>query len=361
MEKIGKLILEDGTKIEGVSFGYPRSSAGEVVFNTGMVGYPESLTDPSYFGQILVLTYPLIGNYGVPAREREGGLLKYFESEKIRIAGLIISDYSEIFSHYQAKQSLGSWLKKEKMPALFGIDTRILTQKLRQKGTMLGKIIIAREIDYYDPNEENILPNVSIKKPRKFGRGKWKIILIDCGLKNNILRELLRRDTTVFRVPWNFSFSTSHLHYNGVVISNGPGNPAKAESTIDQIRWLMDKSKLILGICLGNQLLALASGAKTYKLKFGHRSQNQPCQDFLTQKCYITSQNHGFAVEKKSLPFGFMPWFTNLNDQTIEGIRHKIKPLFGVQFHPEASPGPSDTSFLFDEFLSQVKQYAKKH
>lgn len=359
MEKIGKLILEDGTTIEGVSFGYPRSSAGEVVFNTGMVGYPESLTDPSYFGQILALTYPLIGNYGVPSRKRENGLLKYFESERIQVAGLIISDYSKEFSHYQARQSLGFWLRKEKVPALYGVDTRSLTQKLRQKGTMLGKIIIDKELDYYDPNAQNILQYVSIKKPKKYGRGKWKIVLIDCGAKDAILRELLKRDTTVYRVPWDFSFSQARLHYDGVVISNGPGDPVKAEKTIEQIRWLLVKSKPVMGICLGNQLLALAAGAKTYKLKFGHRSQNQPCQDFLTQKCYITSQNHGFAVEHKSLPDNFIPWFINLNDRTIEGIEHKTKPFFGVQFHPEASPGPSDTSFIFDLFLEWIKKHAR--
>ena len=360
MDKIGKLILENGTKIEGLSFGCPASVAGEVVFNTGMVGYPETLTDPSYCGQILVLTYPLIGNYGVPPRQRVDGILKYFESEKIQVAGLIVANYSSAWSHYLGHSSLGEWLKKEKIPALTGIDTRQLTQWLRQHGTVLGKIIIKKDVPWYDPNKNNILGQVSFKNPKIYGPGRPRIALVDCGMKNNILRELIKRKVTVIRVPWDFNLASRRFYYDGVIISNGPGNPAKALATIDQVKWLIEKGIPTFGICLGNQLLALALGAKTYKLKFGHRSQNQPCQDVITKKCYITSQNHGFAVKSNTLSRDCQPWFINLNDQTIEGIRHRTKPLMSVQFHPEAFPGPSDTAFLFDEFLSMVKKYARK-
>lgn len=359
MRKRAKLILEDSTEIEGISFGYNRSSAGEVVFNTGMVGYPESLSDPSYFGQILVFTYPLIGNYGVPPRTRQCGILKYFESEKIQIAGLIVSNYSEIFSHHQAKESLAAWLKKERIVALTDVDTRSLTQRLRQQGTMLGKIVVEKDVSYYDPSANNILPFVSIKKPKKYGQGKLRIVVIDCGVKNNILLELINREVEILRVPSDFSFSDARFKYDGVIISNGPGDPMKAKKTVQEVNWLLQRNIPLLGICLGTQLLALAAGAKTYKLKFGHRSQNQPCRDLENKRCYITSQNHGYAILGKSLSGGFLPWFVNLNDQTIEGIKHKSKPFMGVQFHPEASPGPSDTSFLFDLFLDYVKNHAE--
>ncbi len=357
MPKRGTLLLEDGTVIEGVSFGYPQSRAGEVVFNTGMVGYPESFTDPSYYGQILVLTYPLIGNYGVPRNTTVGGLPAFFESDRPHIAGLIVANYSHTYSHYRAAQSLGAWLTKTKVPALTGIDTRQLTKKLRERGTMLGKIVIGRDVEPYDPNAGNVLPFVSVRKSLSYGKGPLRVVLYDCGVKNNIIRELVARGVQVLRVPWDYPLSKSRLQYDGVVLSNGPGDPTKAGATIAEVARLLKRDKPVFGICLGIQLMALAVGAKTYKLTFGHRSQNQPCQDIATGRCYITSQNHGFAVNDKTLRGGFLPWFVNLNDNTLEGMKHASKPFMAVQFHPEATPGPLDTSFLFDQFLSMVKRH----
>lgn len=339
---MGKLILSDGATFEGQSFGASNSTSGEVVFNTGMVGYPESLTDPSYFGQILVLTYPLVGNYGVPD-------IKLLESKKIQIKGLIVQNYIDKYSHFEAKKSLGEWLKKEGIPALSGIDTRKLTRKLRSHGVMLGSIDSS---EVYDPNQENVLPYVSVAKPETFGEGKKHIVLIDCGAKENIVRSFLKRKVKVTVVPWDFDPIKQKLDFDGVMISNGPGDPSQAQETIKIIKNLINKNIPTFGICLGSQLLALAAGGKTYKLKFGHRGQNQPVQDLITKKGLITSQNHGFAVDMKSLNKDWKEWFINLNDGTNEGIRHKNKPFMAVQFHPEASPGPTDASYLFDEFLS---------
>lgn len=357
-----KLLLKDGTKFEGTSFGAPVSAVGEVVFNTGMVGYVESLSDPSYAGQIIVLTYPLVGNYGVPDR-------KHLESAKIQAAGLVVAEYSENYSHHAARESLSEWLKRSGVPAITGVDTRALTKKLREHGVMLG-VLDARPTsgarrrlaasDFIDPNEENLVAKVSIKKPETHGEGPVKIILVDCGMKENIMRSLVRPETTVVRVPWDYDFSNDT--YDGVVISNGPGDPEQCEATIANITRAMISNKPILGVCLGNQLLALAAGGKTYKLKYGHRSQNQPCIDLVGNpsfdkaqgKCYITSQNHGFAVDAKSLPSDWSVWFTNANDGSVEGIQHKTKPWRAVQFHPEASPGPTDTAWIFDEFLSSL-------
>lgn len=341
---MGKLILSDGTSFGGKSFGSNNSTSGEVVFNTGMVGYPESLTDPSYFGQILVLTYPLIGNYGVPDNQ-------WFESKKIQIKGLIVQNYIERYSHIEVKRSLGDWLKEERIPALEGIDTRELTRKLRYYGVMLGGI---NTEEFYDPNKENVLPYVSVKKPETYGTGKKHVVLVDCGAKENIVRSFLKRKIKVTRVPCDFDpiAYPPEEGFDGVMISNGPGNPEKAAATIKTIQKLLKTNIPTFGICLGSQLLALAAGGQTYKLKFGHRSQNQPVQDLTTKKGLITSQNHGFAVDAKKLPPGWMEWFVNLNDGTNEGIRHKTKPFMAVQFHPEATPGPIDANYLFDEFLS---------
>jgi len=350
-----KLVLEDGTRFEGVSFGHPSSKAGEVVFNTGMVGYPESFTDPSYEGQILALTYPLVGNYGVPAKEKNAGIQAFFESEKIHISGLVVADYSSTYSHWDAKKSLGEWLQEEKIPAITGIDTRALTKKLREKGVMLGKIVIDKDIPLFDPNKENLVANVSRKAIQHFkGKGK-KVVLIDCGAKNNILRSLLQRGLDVTVVPWNCDIFAKKIDFDGLLISNGPGDPKQCIGTINTIRNALEKEIPTFGICLGNQLLALAAGADTYKLKYGHRSQNQPCVMVGTKKCFITSQNHGFAVNAKTLPKGWGEWFINANDGSNEGIRHKTKPFFSVQFHPEATPGPVDTAFLFDEFVKELK------
>lgn len=342
---LGKLTLANGTVLTGESFGANTSASGEVVFNTGMVGYPESLTDPSYFGQILVLTYPLIGSYGVPPK-------KFFESKKIQIRGLIVQNYINHPSHFESRQTLDNWLKKEGVSALSGVDTRSLTTMLRSHGTMLGKIEVNSKTKFYNPNQENLLPSVSCKKVKKHIRGKKRIVLIDCGAKENILRSLLARGVSVLRVPWDHTLT--NLQFNGVVISNGPGDPQAASKTISTVKRLLRESAPVFGICLGNQILALAAGAKTYKLKFGHRSQNQPVLNLRTKNALITSQNHGFAVDAKTLPSGWEEWFVNLNDGTNEGIRHKKKPFFSVQFHPEASPGPTDANYLFDEFLSYV-------
>ncbi len=353
-----KLVLEDGTIFHGNSFGFPASTSGEVVFNTGMVGYPESLTDPSYAGQILCLTFPLIGNYGVPDKILENGVIKNFESHKIQAKGLVVVDYSENFSHHEAKKSLAEWLKGEKIPAITGIDVRALTKILREKGTMLGKIIVDdAEVELYDPNKENLVADVSIHKPITYGKRGKKVLLIDCGVKNNIIHSLLHRNVSVARVPWDYDFFSKEnkLDFDGILISNGPGDPKMCAETISNIRKAIEKEIPTFGICLGNQLLALAAGADTYKLKYGHRGQNQPSYIVGEKKCFITSQNHGFAVNESTLPKGWLPWMRNANDETNEGIRHKSKPFFSVQFHPEANPGPQDTGFLFDEFLKVLK------
>ncbi len=351
-----RLVLEDGSVFEGTSFGYERSVAGEVVFNTGMVGYPESLTDPSYQGQILVLTYPLIGNYGVPKPKKKYGLLENFESERIQISGLVISDYSYEYSHWSAVQSLSSWLKEEKIPALTGVDCRALTKRLREHGVMLGKIVSGdTDIPFFDPNCENLVKRVSVKEPVLYKAGKRQLGLLDCGVKHSIIRHLLQRGVSVIRFPWDFPVFDNAWTFSGLVVSNGPGNPKIADTTIQTIKQTLDYSLPILGICLGNQLVALAAGADTYKLKYGHRSQNQPCLQVNSERCYITAQNHGYAVNEESLPEGFKVWFRNGNDRTNEGIRHWKRPIMSVQFHPEVSPGPTDTGFIFDEFLSHVK------
>jgi len=352
--KPAKLILKDGSIFHGHSFGSKKPVTGEVVFNTGMVGYPESLTDPSYRGQILVLTYPLIGNYGVPGYEKEDNLLKYFESDRIQVQGLIISDYSFNYSHWNAKKSLSNWMEEYSIPGIFGIDTRALTKKLREKGTMLGKIVYGKEnMPFEDPNKRNLAAEVSISEPIIYKKGKKRVVVVDCGTKNNIIRAFLRRNFTVIRVPWNYDFLNEEA--DGVVISNGPGNPKMCKETIKNVETALSKNVPVLGICLGSQILALAAGANTYKLKYGHRSQNQPCVEVGTKRCYIASQNHGYSVDADTLPEDWREWFYNDNDKTNEGIIHISKPFFGAQFHPEASPGPDDTEFVFDMFLRAMR------
>jgi len=350
-----RLILENGKEFFGRSFGFPHSVAGEVVFNTAMTGYPESLTDPSYKGQILVSTYPLIGNYGVPKPEMEHGILKYFESDRIHISGLVISDYSFEYSHWNAEESLGEWLTRNKIPAIFGIDTRALTKVLREYGCMLGKIVIDdQQVDWYDPNQDNLVDQVSIKEKKVYGSGKTKIMLVDCGVKYNIIRSFLKYDTTVIRVPWNYNYSKDD--YDGLFISNGPGDPAICKPAIGNLSKALDGDKPIFGICLGSQLLGIAGGTETYKLKYGHRSHNQPVIEQGTNRCFVTSQNHGFAVDHHKLTSDWSPYFINLNDDTCEGIIHKSKPVFATQFHPEASGGPTDTAFLFEKFIDIIEK-----
>jgi len=354
-DKPVRLILDDGTIFEGWSFGSENPAAGEVVFSTAMVGYPESLTDPSYLGQILTITFPLVGNYGVPKDTFTNGISDFNESERIQVSGLIVSDYSKEYSHWNADRSLGDWLKEYNVPGIYGIDTRELTKLLREKGSMKGKIVFGdeNEIDFIDPNLENQVAKASCKEVITYGNGKKRVVLIDCGVKHNIIRCLLKRDITLIRVPWDYDYN--QLEFDGLFISNGPGNPDFCEETVKNIRKTMETTdKPICGICMGNQLLSKAGGATTYKLKYGHRSHNQPVRLVGTERCYITSQNHGFAVSNSSLGEDWEPLFVNLNDGTNEGIRHKTKPYFSAQFHPEAASGPTDTDFIFDMFFEKL-------
>ncbi len=350
-----KLILEDGSEFNGKSFGYEGSIAGEVVFNTAMTGYPESLTDPSYKGQILMLTYPLIGNYGVPREDSENDLYKFFESDQLHISALVISDYSFEYSHWNAERSLGDWLKQHKIPGIFDVDTRLLTKLLREKGSMLGKVVFEEVVpESYDPNLENLVDQVSIGEKKVYGNGKHRILLLDCGVKYNIIRYLLERDTTVIRVPWDHDISKEE--FDGLFISNGPGDPKQCTATINSLSDAYGSDRPIFGICLGNQLMALAAGADSYKLKYGHRSHNQPVLEVGTDKAYITSQNHGYAIDNETLPKEWEPLFINLNDDTNEGMKHAEKPFFSTQFHPEASGGPTDTAHLFDVFIENIEK-----
>lgn len=354
------LVLKDGTRISGESFGAPVSVAGEVVFATGMVGYPESLTDPSYAGQILVLTYPLVGNYGTPSMEHETWnmkhILKNFESERIQVAGLVVSECSEQYSHHAAVRSLSDWLKSEGIPAITGVDTRALTQKLREHGTMLGELRTQKarhkkQSSWYDPSKENLVAKVSPQKPRFFKNGKKTVAILDCGMKLNILRSFLVRGVSVHHLSYDADLTK--FDYDGLFISNGPGDPKMAAPAIASIRQALQRKKPLFGICLGNQLLALAAGLQTYKLPYGHRSQNQPVREIATGRCFVTSQNHGYAVKRK-MPSDWVATYENINDGSVEGLRHRKLPYFSVQFHPEAAPGPTDTDYLFDEFVKML-------
>lgn len=342
----GTLTLQNGTTLQGNSFGSIRSIAGEIVFSTGMVGYPESLTDPSYAGQILVITYPLVGNYGIPSKI-------FWESEKIQVAGLIVANYIDTPSHFQSERTLAEWLQEENIPALEISDTRFLAKTIRDCGVQLAKIEFENLIEFEDPNSRNLVAEVSITKPRKYGEGKKNIIVLDCGVKMNTINRLVSRNVMVTRVPWNWNiFEDKDIKtIDGIIISNGPGDPKMASETVTIVKQALERNIPTFGICLGNQILALAAGGNTSKLKFGHRSQNQPCKVEDINKCYLTTQNHGFFID--SLPPGFKPWFTNINDGTNEGIIHESKPFMSVQFHPEATPGPSDTDWLFDFFLEK--------
>lgn len=359
MDKL-TLTLKDGTTLTGKAFGAFKESEGEVVFTTGMMGYPESLTDPSFKDQILVLTFPLIGNYGVPAEELdENKISKFFESSRIHLKGLIVTDYSEVYSHWNAAKSLSDWLREYNVPGITGVDTRALTQHLREKGSMPGKIHLAGTLpgdDFYDPNTENLVAKISPNAVSTYGNGRKHIALIDTGVKNNTLRSFLNRGVKITRFPWNSSpfryEEKTGEKFDGVFFSNGPGDPKVMEETVAIMKECFERKIPTFGICLGTQIMGLAAGAKTYKLKYGHRGQNQPCIHLPTGRCYITSQNHGFAVSPKDLPKDWKVLFKNANDACVEGLRHKTLPFFSVQFHPEASPGPTDTSFLFDEFVS---------
>jgi carbamoyl-phosphate synthase small subunit len=363
-------MLEDGSVFNGIGFGRPSEIAGEVVFNTGMVGYTEALTDPSYRGQILCITYPLVGNYGVPSMSVKDkyGLPKFFESEKIQVKGLIVHDLSSIASHWSCVKTLDEWLNEEQIPGIYGIDTRELTKKLRINGVMIGAMSVSEasieesrmkqliKSESYD--DQNFLPEVSTSSHREYGdRNRDCIVLLDTGTKYSIIRNIIRIGYRVVQLPWDTPFEKIIAYRpKGVIISNGPGDPKVCDLVIKTASKLIYSSVPTLGICLGNQILALAGGADTYKLKFGHRGQNKPCVDVQTNRAYITSQNHGYGIDPSSLEkTDFKIWFSNVDDDTIEGIEHKSKPIIAVQFHPEASPGPHDSMFVFDRLKQLIE------
>ena len=364
-------MLDDGSSFSGIGFGYPTDSAGEVVFNTGMVGYTETLTDPSYRGQILCLTYPLIGNYGVPSNRISDpyGLPIYFESDRIQVKGLLIHNLSAVASHWTCIKTLDQWMYEERIPGIYGIDTRELTKRLRVRGVMTGAMSVSRNqvagksklielMDNDDYNDINFMTEVSVRQVRQYGEdNKECIVLIDTGTKYSIIRNIIRSGYRAVVLPWDSSYEDIQK-YNpaGVILSNGPGDPAHCQETIRTATKLIDTSTPTLGICLGNQILALAAGAKTFKLKFGHRAQNKPCKDLNNGQTYITAQNHGYGISPESLDgTGFKIWFSNIDDITVEGIEHTDKPIVAVQFHPEASPGPYDCTFVFDRFWELIR------
>ncbi len=385
------LVLSDGTVFEGTSFGAKTDSDGEVVFTTNMTGYPESLTDPSFRGQILTFTYPLLGNYGVPSSElNEHGFSKNFESENIHVRGVVCAQVSETYSHHAAVSSLGNWMEHHGIPGISGIDTRMLTKKLREHGVMLGRIVqgvTSHEASVTsgsiaDPNSENLVAQVSCKEPIIYSptsqspayasaeasagrpisnlQSPLTLLAYDCGMKRNIIRSFLARGVRVIRVPWDYPLDSCTEPYDAVFISNGPGDPKMCVPTINAIKRAIEKGIPTFGICLGNQLMALAIGGDTYKLKYGHRGANQPAIEMVqgkdTSHCIITSQNHGFAVREDSLPKDWSVWFRNANDGTVEGIRHVSGKFSAVQFHPEATPGPEDAGELFDQFLASIAE-----
>ena len=355
------LQLSDGTEFHGKSFGYEQPVAGEVVFNTAMMGYPESLTDQSYAGQLLTMTFPLVGNYGVPpfTFDKQTGLPDFMESDRIYASALIVSDYSEQHSHWNAVESLGEWLQREKVPGITGIDTRELTKVLREHGVMMGKILFDDEpnnVPEADYEGVNFVDRVSVKEIVRYNEGAGrKVVLVDCGVKANIIRELIQRGVEVVRVPWNYDYTD--MEFDGLFLANGPGDPDMCSEAVEIIRKQMSRSrKPICGICMGNQLLSKAAGATIYKLKYGHRGHNQPVRMVGTEKCFITSQNHGYAVDARTLDKDWEELFVNMNDASNEGIRHKENPWFSSQFHPEACSGPVDTEFMFDKFVETLKQ-----
>lgn len=362
-----RLVLADGSTFVGRSFGAPCEVRGEVVFHTGLVGYVEALTDPSYRGQILALTYPLQGNYGVPGSARPDGTqpvaAPVFESDRIQVAGLIIAQYTPVPSHHAAQKSLGQWLQEHNVPALCGIDTRALTKRLRQHGTLTGALLANGTDDARGlasaPRTDmaDVALAVQPREVRTYEGSGPRILVLDTGCKESIVTSLLQRGASVVRAPASAPWEALLDGCDGVLLGNGPGDPKDLPQLVDRIRKLFAfraGSLPLFGICLGHQLLARAAGAETYKLPFGHRSHNQPVLDLMSRRAYVTSQNHGYAVDDSTLPADFTPWFVSLNDGTSEGMRHRYRPIVSVQFHPEAAAGPRDTAFLFDEFLRMV-------
>lgn len=344
-----KLYLKDGIAFDGFSPHWQTGEyPGEIVFSTGMTGYPEALTDPSYRGQILTFTYPLIGNFGVPAAE-------HWESHKIHASGVIVSEVCRDWSHHTGVLSFVEWLEEQKIPLICGVDTRALTKHLRDKGSTLGSISTEQQISlkFIDPNDTHLVSQVSVQYPVTYSEaGEKTIIVVDCGVKENILRALASFPVRIKQVPYNYDYTNEP--FDAVLLSNGPGDPQKCIETVAILQKAMLKDKPIFGICLGTQLMALAAGATTYKLPFGHRGHNQPVKDMESGQCYISSQNHGYAIDEKSLPEEWKVSFRNINDQSVEGIAHKSKPFFSVQFHPEAKPGPTDTEWLFHKFYKML-------
>ena len=344
----GHLILSSGEVFHGFLPNWQNADVfGEVVFNTSMVGYVEAMTDPSYAGQLLTFTYPLIGNYGVPKQQD-------WESNKIHAAAIIVSEAAQFYSHHQAKESLFDWCQSQGVPILFGVDTRALAKTISHQGVCPAVVSLSdkKPSEFVDINQQHLVKQVSISEPVTVGEGDKTIIAVDCGMKENIMRHLSQFPVTIKRVPFDYDFTNED--YDAVFFSNGPGDPAMCTETIAIAQKVLQGDKPVFGICLGSQIMALAMGAQTYKLPFGHRAQNHPCIEEGTDKCVLTSQNHGFCIKEDSLPDEWRVLYRNLNDNTVQGIAHKSKPFFSVQFHPEEAPGPVDTQFLFHRFYETI-------
>jgi carbamoyl-phosphate synthase small subunit len=363
------LLLEDGSTFFGKAFGAETDAIGEVVFNTGMVGYPESMTDPSYAGQILVFTYPLLGNYGVPqySLRDEFELPRFFESDSIKVKGIVVQEACSTPSHWASRKTLSQWMASEGVPGIEGVDTRALVTRLRESGVMMGvlatgpstenrealKETLRRSASY---SSQNFVEKVTVEIPVTHGDSDKRLVMLDCGTKYGIVRNFLKRGYSVVRVPYDSSYS-SVMKYDpvGVVVCNGPGDPQICKATSKTVGSLVDGDVPVLGICFGEQIIGMSQGANTFKLKYGHRGQNKPCVDLTTGRGFVTSQNHGYALDEDSLKkTELVPWFRNADDLTVEGVVHKSKPCMAVQFHPEATPGPYDTGFVFDEFIANA-------
>ena len=363
------LELEGGEHFDGELIGAPVSASGQLVFTTGMVGYSEAMTDPSYFGQVLIFTYPLIGNYGIPTLPSDvnAAVPRGFESPRVNAAAVVMSVDSEEAFHWNSLQTLDTWLHDQGVPGIVGLDTRHLVHLIRQKPSLLGRVRpegsrgtrnYGRLTDvasrgFFDPSQHDIVREVSTTTRRRIGKGKTRIGLIDCGVKWNIIRQLLELECEVELLPWNADLTD--VDCSGWLLSNGPGDPTRTGDLTQRVAKLLATDRPILGICLGHQILALAAGARTVRMQYGHRSHNQPVYLVGTRKGFITSQNHGYVVDEASLPEGWTPWFRNANDQTNEGIKHATRKQRSVQFHPEAAGGPRDTGWILEQFIQDVR------